>query len=170
MERIQEQEHEPHGSALLLAGIGSVALGATAGSDRGVFAVLRDAATLPASIALVLAVLVPALYIASSMTGVVIRLPDLGIALLAGLRAAGLASLGVVAPLLFLMASTEDHVTSRILIALSLLAVGLLGLRAIYSQLYGRTVHSVSIIALYLSWSAVFLGLAAKISFATLVI
>lgn len=156
--------------ALFLGLIGSAGIGAIAGIDRGAFAVLHDAAVLPACIGIVTLVLVPALYIGSSMGGVEIKLQELGRAVLAGLRAAGVASLGLMAPMLFLLTSTVDPRVSQLLVSAVLLFVGSLGLWATYRELYGPLPQPAGIATAYCIWSLVFVGIGAKVAFKYLVI
>ena len=163
MTAIEEREEVGQAGALLMGVMGCAGLGATAGMDSGVFAVVHDAAILPASVALVTVVLVPALYVAASMSGLVIRLPELGAAVLAGLRATGVAALGLIAPVLFLMASTSNATVSRLLVSAVLLFVGVLGLSAIYSRLFREAEAPPGVPCLYLCWSLIFLGIAAKV-------
>lgn len=159
-----KQEQEGTASALVIGALGCAGLGAAAGIDRGVFAVVHDAAALPASVALVAMVLVPALYIATSMMGLAIGLSDLGAAVVAGLRACGVAALGLVAPMLFLLVTTANSAASRVLVSAVLLFVAVLGLRAIHARLYGEAGRAPGIAALYLLWSLIFLGIGAKVA------
>ena len=170
MTAIEERDESGPTSALLLGVMGCATLGATSGIDAGVFAVVHDAAMLPASVALVTAVLMPALYIAASMSGVAIRISDVGSAVVAGLRASGVASLGLIAPVLFLLASTENPTFSRMLISAVLLFVGVLGLRAIHARLFASAESASAIPTLFLCWSLVFLGIGAKVIFSNLII
>lgn len=169
-----ETDHRPT-SALLLGVMGCAGLGAAAGIDAGVFAVAHDAMTLPASVALVIVVLAPALYITVSMAGFAIRLPTLGAAILAGVRATGVAALGLMAPVLFLLASTSSPALSLLLVAAVLLFVGVLGLWAIHRHLFADLEDAqlgsrTAISTLYLVWSLVFLGIAARLILQNLVI
>jgi hypothetical protein len=156
--------------ALFLGLMGSAGLGAIAGIDRGAFAVVHDAAVLPACIGIVTLVLVPALYIGSSMGGMEIRLQELGRAVLAGLRAAGVAALGLMAPMLFLLTSTTNPRVSEFLVSAVLLFVGSLGLWATYRRLYGPRPQSTGVATAYVLWALVFVGIGAKVSFKYLVI
>lgn len=156
--------------ALFLGLMGSAGIGAIAGIDRGAFAVVHDAAVLPACIAIVTLVLVPALYIGSSMGGMEIRLQELGRAVLAGLRSSGVAALGLLAPMLFLLTSTVDPRVSRFLVAAVLLFVSCLGLWATYRRLYGQEAQPAAVAALYSLWALVFIGIGAKVAFKYLVI
>lgn len=156
--------------ALFLGLMGSAGIGAVAGMERGVFAVLHDAAVLPACIAIVTLVLVPALYIGSCMSGMEVRLPDLGRAVLAGLRAAGVAALGLLAPMVFLLTSTSDPRVARFMVAAVLLFVGCLGLWATYCRLYGPEEKPAGLATLYGLWALVFVGIGAKVAFKYLVI
>ena len=107
MSAIKTMEEPGHVGALLIGLAGSVAMGASAGIDSGVFAVLRGAALLPAMVLVVTLLVVPALYVSASMMGVAIRLPELSAAVVAGLRSSGVAALGLVGPVLFLLASSS---------------------------------------------------------------
>jgi hypothetical protein len=170
MSHLQSAEDSTPAHAITLALAGSAGLGAIAGMDRGVFAVAHDAAVLPASIALVTLVLVPALYIGSSLGGIQIALPALGRSVLAGLRSAGVAALGLMAPMLFLLASTNDARVSFLLISVVLLFVGCLGLLATYRRLYGNARQSLAVSGMYSLWALVFVGIGAKVAFKYLVI
>ncbi len=156
--------------ALLLALAGSAGIGAIAGIDRGAFAVLHDAAVLPACIGMVTLVLVPALYIGSSLGGLNIRLPELGRAVLAGLRSAGVAALGLMAPMLFLLTSTASQFVAQLLVFSALFFVGCLGLWATYRRLYGNTAQTLGVASMYSLWSLVFVGIGAKLASKYLVI
>lgn len=156
--------------ALFLGLMGIAGVGAIAGIERGAFAVIHDAALLPACIAIVIAVLVPALYIGSSMAGEEIHLRELGVAILAGLRSAGVAALGLMAPVLFLLASTTDSRMAEFLVGCVLLFVGTLGLWAMYRWLFGARPHSPWVTTGYVLWALIFVGIAAKVSFRYLVI
>lgn len=168
-ETLEAREPQPV-HALFLGLLGSAGLGAIAGIDQGAFAVLHDAAVLPACIGIVTMVLVPALYIGSSMGGMEIRLQELGRAVLAGLRAAGVAALGLMAPMLFLLTSTTNPRVSEFLVSVVLLFVGCLGLWATYRRLYGPRPQSTGVITAYVLWALVFVGIGAKVSFKYLVI
>ncbi len=164
-------EAEPRAvHALFLGLLGSAGLGAIAGIDRGAFAVMHDAAVLPACIGIVTLVLVPALYIGSSMGGVEIKLEELGRAVLAGLRSAGVAALGLMAPMLFLLASTVDPRVSQFLVSSTLLFVACLGLWATYRRLYGPQPQPAGVATAYCIWCLVFVGIGAKVAFKYLVI
>lgn len=156
--------------ALFLGLMGTAGIGAVAGIERGVFAVLHDAAVLPACIAMVTLVLVPALYIGSSMSGIEVRIPQLGRAVLAGLRASGVSALGLLAPMLFLLTSTSDPRVAQFMVAAVLLFVGCLGLWATYRQLYGTAAKPAGLATLYGLWALVFVGIGAKVAFKYLVI
>ena len=53
-----------------------------------------------------------------------------------GSAASGIAALGLIGPVLFLLASTNDKAVSRVLVSGLLLFIAVLGLRAIYAQLF----------------------------------
>lgn len=157
-----------HALVLGLMGIGGV--GAVAGIEHGAFAVIHDAALLPACIAIVAVVLAPALYIGSSMAGQEVQLRELGIAILAGLRAAGVAALGLMAPVLFLLSSTTDSRMAEFLVGAVLLFVGALGFWATYRWLFESRPHSPLVLAAYVLWALVFVGIGARVSLKYLVI
>ena len=170
MTAIENRDKVGTAGALFIGVIGCAGLGATAGIDSGMFAVAHDAAVLPASVALVTALLVPALYVAASMSGLAIRLPQLASAVATGLWASGVAALGLIGPVLFLLASTDNSVASRLLVSAVLLLVAVLGLRAIYACLFQDAEASAGVASLYLCWSLVFLGIGAKVVLQNLVI
>mgnify|MGYP003631980566 CR=1 FL=1 len=167
---IEREDEGGPGAALFIGVLGCAGLGATAGIDSGMFAVAHDAAVLPMAVALLTVLLVPALFVAASLSGLAIRLPDLGSAVAEGLRASGIASLGLIGPVLFLLASTDSSAVSRLLVSAVLLFVAVLGLRAIYVRLFRDALPFVTGLVLYLCWSLVFLGIGAKVVLQTLVI
>ena len=162
MSAIKMMEEPGHVGALLIGLAGSVAMGASAGIDSGVFAVLRGAALLPAMVLVVTLLVVPALYVSASMMGVAIRLPELSAAVALGLRSSGVAALGLVGPVLFLLASSSSSQVTWLLVAVVLLVTALLGLRSIYVQLFAHR-DAPGLLPLYLSWSLLVLGIGAKL-------
>jgi hypothetical protein len=157
---------EPLGShspgSVLLAMAGPVAVGAVLGGERGLFAAAHVALGLPVVIGGLTAAMMPALYIGLAVTGAAPSAAGVALATGRGLRAMGLALLGVVAPLLFLLATVQD---SRMAIALGSLVVGgaaFAGLRALHRALFGAA-GPARAQAVMLVWSLLALGIGARL-------
>jgi hypothetical protein len=128
----------PWQSMALAALGGPVALGAIVGLEIGPLAALSKSLALPAVLAGVAAVMVPALYISATITGVAPPARDMARSLARGFRACGLVMLGLAAPALFLLATTQTSDVA-VVVGGGVTAAGVLvGLRVLFADLFER--------------------------------
>jgi hypothetical protein len=138
---------------------GPIAIGAIAGMQSGPFAVAHDAVAAPAIVLGVTALMIPALYIATAFAGIAPPARGFTAGVGEGLRACGVALLGLVAPAAFLAATARSAEAAAALGAGSLVAAVLVGLRALYIRLFdrGEVVHRM----IFAAWSGLALLLGA---------
>jgi hypothetical protein len=115
---------------------GPVALGAIVGLEVGPVAALLKSLALPAVLAGVAAVMVPALYISATITGVAPPARDMLRSLARGFRACGLVMLGLGAPALFLLATTQTSDVAVVVGGGVTVAGVLVGLRVLFTDLF----------------------------------
>jgi hypothetical protein len=115
---------------------GPVALGAIVGLEVGPLAALLKSLALPAVLAGVAAVMVPALYISATITGVAPPARDMLRSLVRGFRACGLVMLGLGAPALFLLATTQTGEVAVVVGGGVTVAGVLVGLRVLFTDLF----------------------------------
>jgi hypothetical protein len=123
--------------SMALAALGGpVALGAIVGLEVGPLSALIKSLALPAVLAGVAAVMVPALYISATITGVAPPARDMLRSLVRGFRACGLVMLGLGAPALFLLATTQTSDVAVVVGGGVTMAGVLVGLRVLFSDLF----------------------------------
>jgi hypothetical protein len=137
-------------SRLALAAAGPIAVGAVLSARLGT---LAPVIALPAIILGVTAVTAPALYIATAATGTAPPAQHMITALGRGLTALGIALLGLLAPLAFLLATSMTEGTWVGLGTLALAAGTLIGLASLHRALFEHRLASVSRDALFAGWS-----------------
>lgn len=117
---------------------GPVALGAIVGLEIGPLSALLKSLALPAVLAGVAAVMVPALYITATITGVAPPARDMLRSLARGFCACGLVMLGLGAPALFLLATTQTSEVA-VVVGSGVTAAGVLvGLRVLFTDLFAN--------------------------------
>jgi hypothetical protein len=138
---------------------GPIAIGAIAGMHTGPFAIAHDAVAAPAIVFGVTALMIPALYIATAFAGIAPPARGFTAGVGEGLRACGVALLGLAAPAAFLAATAGSAEAAAVLGAAALVAAALVGLRALYVRLFGRgeIVHRM----IFAAWSGMALLLGA---------
>ena len=140
--------------ALLAAG-GPMAVGAALGMIRGPLAVLPSVLAMPAVLAGVAAVMIPALYIGAALAGVAPPARDVAGAVARAFRACGVVMLGLTAPALFLLATTHALATP---LGGAVLAAGVLaGLRVLFGDLFAAP--SPLVACAFGAWSLVAMAL-----------
>lgn len=121
---------------LLLAAGGPMAVGAVLGLHRGPLAMLPGALSLPAVVLGVTIVMMPALYIGAALAGVAPPARQVAVSLARGFRACGVVMLGLTAPVLFLLATTQSNAMAVLLGGAATAAGALAGLRLLYADLF----------------------------------
>ena len=115
---------------------GPVALGAILGLEVGPLSALAKSMILPVMLAGVAAVMVPALYISATVTGVAPPARDMVRSLGRGFRACGLVMLGLAAPALFLLGTTQTGDVAAVVGGGVTAAGALVGLRVLFADLF----------------------------------
>ena len=128
---MQAEEEQARGGVVVAAAgaLGPVALGAVIGGQIGPTEALRDAALVPAIIAGLTASTVPALYIATAITGSPLSAGGLARAVGRGLEALGVVLLGLIGPLAFVLATSSADWMALLLGGAALGAATVLGMR-----------------------------------------
>ena len=158
----------PRPTTLLLALGGPAAIGAVLGMPRGALAMARGAATLPAVLLGVTAVMLPALYIGTSLLGVAPPAGETPAVLGRALRATGTLLLGLAGPGLFL-AGTMGSATTALVFAAFVTVVGsLVGLRSLFAGLFEGRSPGLAGWLTAIAWSIVSLTIGARLFFVTL--
>lgn len=148
------------GMALAALG-GPVALGAILGLEIGPLAALGKSLALPGVLAGVAAVMVPALYICATITGAAPPARMIALSVARGFRACGLVMLGLAAPVLFLLATTQAGAVALV-VGGGATAVGVLtGLRVLFADLFER--RSLAIRIAFAGWAVVALGIGLRL-------
>ncbi len=142
---------------LLFALAGPVALGALLGLEVGPATALLKALILPTILLGVATVMVPALYIGSTLTGMAPPASAMAGSLGRGFRACGLVMLGLAGPVLFLLATTESATTTTFLGICTTLAGVSAGLRIIFADLFEK--RSLTACMAFAAWALVALGI-----------
>lgn len=124
--------------------------------------VVRAAAVLPVILLGVTAAMIPALYIATSLSGAAPPARAVGLAVVRGFRAMGIALLGLAAPVAFLLATSTSHQIAPLLGAMVITAGVFAGLRVLFSDLFGRPFTPVTVRFVFTLWSAVSLAIGAS--------
>jgi hypothetical protein len=153
---------------LMVAGPAAVgaALASNANSSAGPLTALAGAAVLSAIVVGTWAAMLPALYIGAAFLGVAPRAQAVARSAGAALGDMGLVFLGLAPPLFFLVASSSQGVTVRVLGYTVVTAGVALGLRALFVRLFDR--RSLKALGLFAGWSLVSFGIGASL-FARLV-
>ena len=156
-------------SPLPAALTGTIAIGAVLGlggvrgvAHTGALDVVHAAAVLPAILLGVTAAMIPALYIATSLTGAAPPARQVGAAIGRAFRACGLAFFGLLAPVAFLLATSDSHRIAPLLGAL-VISVGVFsGLRVLFDDLFGQLLSKASVRLVFVIWAAVSLAIGAS--------
>jgi hypothetical protein len=154
-----ESPHWP--LAVLLTVGGPVAVGAALGLPFGAKALLTEAAVVPAVVLGLTLLMVPALYIGTSLLGVA---PPAGCAL----RASGTVLLGLAPPTAFLLATTTDPRVVKLLAVAVVAGSVLCGLRILYlSMFHSRGTH-LRALPVFVAWAFVCGAIGARLLTSTL--
>jgi hypothetical protein len=152
-------------TGLALALAGPLALGALIGLPLSAAAAALEAGAVSALMLGLAATMVPALYIATALVGLAPGAGEFGAAVLAGLRSAGTAMLGLAAPAAFLVA-TSNIEAAAVIGGAALLGGTLIGLRRLYARLLGDA-DSILGAVLFIGWSAIALVVGGRLFFET---
>jgi hypothetical protein len=154
--------HSPqHSSSALLAVFGPSVTGALLAihSSGGIWAMGRNAVALPLVIGGVAAVMLPALYIATTLAGAAPSAQDFGAAALRALRAFGLVLCGVTAPVAFVLATSTSSHAAIAIGGLTVLAGAAACLRVLFSDLFGDARRSLALRGACAAWAALTLAI-----------
>lgn len=136
-----------------MAAIGPAVIGAVIGLPGGPFSAAHEAVSIPALVFGVTLLMVPALYVATSMIGLAPAAQRFGRAVGAGLRATGISMLGFAAPAAFLIAtSTGSSGLPHVIGGAVLCGSILIGLRALYRTLFPDRAAAKQVVV-YIAWS-----------------
>jgi hypothetical protein len=143
----------------------SVAIAAAGPTALGAIISLRlanpaPAIAIPAVVLGVAAATLPALYIATAVTGAAPPLDHVARAVGRALFALGLAALGLAAPLLFLTTTTTDAGAAYGLTSVALVTALAIGLRVLHRELWGPGLRTIALDLTFLAWavSALIIG------------
>jgi len=154
--------------AVLVTVGGPVAVGAALGLPFGPRALLIEAAVVPAVVLGLTLLMLPALYIGTSLLGVA---PPAGATVTTvgcALRASGTVLLGLAAPTAFLLATTTDPRLVRLLAVVVVAASVLCGLRILYlSMFHSRGTH-LRALPVFVAWAFVCGAIGARLLTSTL--
>ena len=154
--------------AVLVTVGGPVAVGAALGLPFGPRALLTEAAVVPAVVLGLTLLMLPALYIGTSLLGVA---PPVGAAVTTvgcALRASGTVLLGLAPPTAFLLATTTDPRVVRLLALVVVAASVLCGLRILYlSMFHSRGTH-LRALPVFVAWAFVCGAIGARLLTSTL--
>lgn len=155
-------------TTLLLAAGGPAAIGAVLGMPRGGLAMASGAAMLPAILLGVTSLMLPALYITTSLLGAAPPAGETPAMLGRALRATGTVLLGMAAPSAFLAATMGSASTALALGALVTMGGALVGLRSLFAGMFsGRPVGALGVFVC-VAWSLVALTIGGRLFFDTL--
>lgn len=153
---------------LLVAVAGPAAIGAVLGMPEGGLAMASGAAALPAILLGVTVLMLPALYISTSLLGAA---PPAGATLAhlgRALWSTGTVLLGLAGPSAFLAATMGSRGTALALGALVTLGGALVGLRALFAGMFaGRAVATTGVVACA-AWSLVAMTIGGRLFWDTL--
>jgi hypothetical protein len=140
---------------------GPLVIGAIAGMRAGPFAAAHEAVLTPAVLFGVTALMIPALYIVTAFAGIAPAARGFAGAIGEGLRACGVALLGLAAPAAFLVATAQTAEAAALVGTAALCAAALVGLRALYHRLFAATRRDLLHVLVYGCWSLLALLLGA---------
>lgn len=159
-------------AALAIALGGPLALGAVLGASGianefgdttvGALDVIQSSAVLPVILLGVTAAMIPALYIATSLSGAAPPARAVGAAVLRGFRACGIALLGLLAPVAFLLATSDSHDVVAFVGAVVICGGVGAGLRALFADLYDDAKEPVTVRVVFSVWALVALAIGAS--------
>jgi hypothetical protein len=135
-------------------------MGAIAGMRAGPFAAGHEAVVTPAVLFGVTALMIPALYISTAFAGIAPAARGFAGAIGEGLRACGVALLGLAAPAAFLVATAETAEAAALVGTAALCASTVVGLRALYLRLFAAR-RDLTHVLVYGCWSLLALLLGA---------
>lgn len=160
----------PVGSTGLAIAVGGpMALGAVLGAsgvrggvDPGVLDIIQSSAILPIILLGVTAAMIPALYIATSLSGAAPPAHAVGGAVIRGFRACGITLFGMLAPVAFLLATSDSQGVTSLVGAL-VVSVGVFaGLRVLFADLFESAREPVTVRVVFSVWALVALAIGAS--------
>lgn len=124
--------------------------------------VVHTSVILPMILLCVTAAMIPALYIATSLSGAAPPAGDVALAVMRGFRSCGIAMLGLAAPIAFLLSTTQEP-NAAALVGIAVTSVGVFaGLRVLFSDLFAQSARSLSLRVTFAAWSLVALAIGAR--------
>jgi hypothetical protein len=157
-----------HGRTALVALAGPALLGAALGMPFGLPKLLSEAAMVTAIVVGLSVLMIPALYIATTLVGAAPSADQVGASAASALRAGGTLLLGLAPATLFLIATSQTHVIVWILGFLVLSVSMIASLRILFSDLFTTPTARLRALPVFLIWSIVSLGLGAHLFARTL--
>ena len=142
---------------------GPILLGATLGIPFGLGCVFKQAATVPAALVGVGALMIPALYIVTSLIGVAPPAQQVVRAATSALRSSGTIMLGLAPATVFLMATSRTELAALILGMLIAGVSMFAAFRGLFSDLFACSGVRPRAVPVFLLWSGVSLGLGAHL-------
>lgn len=155
----------PNLTALLAAAAGPAAIGAVLGMPRGGLAMASGAAILPGILLGVTLLMVPALYIATSLLGAAPPARETPRHLTRALGAMGIVLLGLAPPSAFLAATMGSAGTALALGALVTIGGTLIGLRRLFAGMFAEQRAGVLAVFACVAWSLVALVIGGRLFF-----
>jgi len=152
-----------HVQAVLVAAAGPAAIGAVLGMPRGGLAMASGAAILPAILLGVTVLMVPALYITTSLLGAAPPARETPTHLGGALRAMGTILLGLAPPSAFLAATMGSGATVLVLGALVTTFGTLVGLRRLFAGMFGGRPAGMPAVLACALWSLVALVIGGRL-------
>jgi hypothetical protein len=153
-EVVMESIRPAHPIAALVPVVGPLALGLAVGGPFGLFAAGHEAIATPAIFLGVAALMVPALYVITSLFQIAPSLAEFSVAVGDGLWAGGVALLGLAVPVGFVVATGTS--TSALGVGCGAFAIGVgLALTALFHRLFRDVGTELVHFAVYTGWAAV---------------
>jgi hypothetical protein len=152
-----------HVRTALLAVTGPALVGAALGMPFGLSRLLSQAAAVPAIVVGLSVLMIPALYIATTLIGVAPAAERVAAASVSALGAAGTVLLGLAPATLFLIATSRTTLVVWVLGFLVLSAGMLASLRILFSDLFSTSGARLRALPVFLIWTVVTLGLGAHL-------
>lgn len=147
---------------------GPALLGLALGMPFGLRALLVEAGLMVAIVVGLTVLMLPALYIATTLMGTAPSAQRMGAASIAALRSGGTLLLGLTPASLFLIATSQTALVVWVLGFLVLGASQLTALRWLYSDLLSGSARRTRVMPVFVVWSLVSMGLGAHLFARTL--
>ncbi|HEY3353621.1 MAG TPA: hypothetical protein VGQ83_10255 [Polyangia bacterium] len=158
----------PRPRTLLVVLGGPALVGACLGLPFGLRALATEAALVPAIVLGLAALMIPALYIGSSLLGIAPPAASVALAVGHALRVMGVALCGLTPPAAFLLATSCTPTVARLLAALVLGGAAICALRLLYHSMFVSRGTHLKVLPLFTAWAFVTGAIGARLLLGTL--